>query len=330
MPAVIFSKFGNPTDVLHLQDADPGDPAAGEVRVSVEAAPIHPSDLLTISGQYGMLPKLPAIPGNEGVGRVTALGDGVGNVKVGDLVFLPVGSGTWRSHMRIPARNLFALPEQAGPLQLSMSFINPMTALALLLDMAPLKAGDWVVQNAANSAVGKYLAVLAKRRGIHTACIVRRGGDLARHLKSLGATEVIVERGEHTPEDVRAAMGNAPVPLGIDAVGGAATNVVASCVNEGGLVVNYGGLSGKAAEMAPQQLVFRDIHLRGFWLVHWMRTHGHLVQQRFQEILGLVNGGALAVDVDGTYPLMKIKDAVRHAARDGRDGKVLLTPDEKF
>src|SRR3990167_11211056 len=88
------------------------EPAAGRARVKVLAAPINPSDVLPLTGEYGMLPPLPAIGGNEGVGRVEALGADVGNLKVGQMVLLPVGCGTWVSHLNAPANKL--IPLQIG------------------------------------------------------------------------------------------------------------------------------------------------------------------------------------------------------------------------
>ena len=162
--------------------------ADGEVLVAVEAAPINPSDVLTLTGDYGMLPPLPAVGGNEGVGRVAALGaapDGQPqHLSVGDLVLLPVGAGTWRSHLLADARRLVALPAGADPLQLSMLTVNPATAALLLSEFVALQPGDWVVQNAANSAVGGYLVQLARARGLRTVNVVRRDGAVAARLRS--------------------------------------------------------------------------------------------------------------------------------------------------
>jgi NADPH:quinone reductase-like Zn-dependent oxidoreductase len=126
---------------------------AGQARIKVLAAPINPSDVLTLTGEYGLLPPLPAVGGNEGVGRVEALGAEVSNLKVGQMVLLPVGCGTWVSHLNATASKLIPLPE-ADPQQLAMLTVNPPTASLLLSQFVDLKPGDWVIQNAANSGVG--------------------------------------------------------------------------------------------------------------------------------------------------------------------------------
>lgn len=167
-----------PQDVISAVQLQLPDPAAGQVRVRVLAAPINPSDVLTLTGAYGMLPPLPAVGGNEGVGRVEALGAGVSNFKVGQTVLLPVGCGTWVTALNAPADKLIPLPD-ADPLQLAMLTVNPPTASLLLSEFVDLKPGDWVIQNAANSGVGSYLIQLARLRGFKTINVVRRESAIA-------------------------------------------------------------------------------------------------------------------------------------------------------
>ena len=190
------------------------EPGAGQVRIKVLAAPINPSDVLTLTGEYGMLPPLPAIGGNEGVGRVEALGAEVGNLKVGQMVLLPVGCGTWVSHLNAQANKLIPLPE-ADPQQLAMMTVNPPTASLMLSEFVDLKPGDWVIQNAANSGVGSYLIQLAKLRGFKTINVVRRESAVAAVEAELliakpraprekveGEEEEVVEGEEETEEVV--------------------------------------------------------------------------------------------------------------------------------
>lgn len=328
MKRIQFDRFGEPADVLHLVDDEVADPGAAQVRLHVEATPINPSDLLTVQGAYGRLPDLPAVPGNEGVGRVLEAGAEVTNVKRGDLVLLPPGSGTWRSAMTIDAHGLFPLPTEVDPLQLAMLYINPMTAHVLLSDIVDLGPGDWVAVNAANSAVGHYLVSLAKRRGIKTLALVRRNGGVTHSLRSLGATAVIVDQGQDIPAEAASLTGGDRVALGVDAVGGAATEVLAACVDDGGTVVSYGALANAPCRIPPQDLVFRDLKLIGFWLARWVeQTPPEEVQARYGELLEYIRKDQIRAEVAGTYPLERYRDAVRAAAGGGRDGKILFTPD---
>ncbi len=167
-----------PQDVIRAVPLELSPPGAGQGLVAMLAAPINPPNLLTPTGDDGVLPPLPAIGGSEGVGRVAAVGEGVTELAVGQLVLLPRGSGTWVMHPMAEARSLLPLPEGADPLQLAMLTVGPPTAWLLLDEFVPLAAGAWVIQNAANPGVGSCLMQLAKRpRASHRqrgpACIGR-------------------------------------------------------------------------------------------------------------------------------------------------------------
>jgi trans-2-enoyl-CoA reductase len=324
MKAVRFSAFGAPLDVTQVVDEEPGPLAPGEALLEVLATPINPSDIMTLAGLYGVLPKLPAVPGNEGVGRVVRV-EGEAPVKPGDIVFLPMGSGTWRTHMKAKASRLLPVPAGADLLQMSMLSINPPTADLLLREIVKLERGEWVIQNAANSAVGRYLIKLAKLEGYKTINVVRRA-DVAQELKALGA-DVVVEDGDDLPQRVQQATGGAPVRLAIDAVSGSATTRLGETVAPNGVVVNYGAMSGKSASLSPGALIFKNVTLRGFWLVQWLNSASREAQTALMSRMAkLVADGTLYAPVDATFPLENIREALTRANEGGRQGKVLLTP----
>lgn len=299
------------------------EPAPGQVRVEVLAAPINPSDVLTLTGQYGILPPLPAVGGNEGVGRVIAHGADVSSPPIGQTVLLPIGCGTWTTHLDLPANVLVALPNHADPVQLAMLTVNPPTASLLLSEFVDLQAGDWVIQNAANSAVGGYLIDLARLRGIRTVNIVRRQSALA----DLRGGDLNLVDGADLSERVREATGNARIRLGVDAVGGAATDHLAACLANGAQVVNYGAMSGEPCHLSPPALIFRGISLRGFWVSNWFKQADRERRtQLFAELAAAIASGALSAKVQATYPLERIKEAVAAAAAGERGGKIVVVP----
>lgn len=313
-----------PQDVIRAVPLELPPPVAGQALVAMLASPINPSNLLTLTGEYGVLPALPAIGGSEGVGRIAELGDGVSGLSVGQLVLLPRGSGTWVTHLLAEASALVPLPEAADPLQLAMLTVNPPTASLMLSEFVPLARGDWVIQNVANSGVGGYLMQLARRRGLHTVNLVRRESAVAA-TKAQGGDVVLVD-GEGLAQRVREATGGAEIRLGIDAVGGSATDRLAQCLSEGGTLVNYGMMSGEPCRVAPSSLIFRDITLRGFWLVKWFREASRDAQRAlYGELAQLVASGVLHARVHATYPVQKIQEAVAAANAGERDGKILVT-----
>lgn len=313
-----------PQDVIAAVPFDLPELGVGEARVKVLAAPINPSDVLTLTGEYGMLPPLPAIGGNEGVGRVEAVAADVESLKPGQMVLLPVGCGTWRSHLQVKAKQLIPLPE-ADPMQLAMLTVNPPTAYLMLREFVDLKPGDWVIQNAANSGVGSYLIQLAKIRGLKTVNVVRRESAIDA-VKAEGGDVVLVD-GRDLHKRVREATGGAAIKLGIDAVAGQSTDHLAQCLAEEGVLVNYGRMSGEPCQVTPSSFVFRDVTLRGFWLAKWFQKASQAEQmQVFGELIGLIAQGKLKTRIGATYDVSEIQQAVAAAAAGERDGKILVVP----
>lgn len=319
------SAFGRPETVIEVvEQPDPGEPGADEVTLDAEFAPINPADVLNLDGRYGAAPPpLPMIPGAEGVGRITRAGSAVRHLKPGDRVLLP-GPGCWRERFKAPGKVLFALPEGVDPKQLAMLRVNPPTAYLMLHQVVPPKPGQWVIQNAANSGVGHCLIRLARLAGVKTVNVVRRE-ELVKPLREAGG-DVVLTDGPDLDARVRAAIGDAALPLAIDAVGGSATQRLARCVSDGGTVVNYGVLSGEPCMVDGRDTVFRDVRLQGFWLRKWyVDTPPAQIAALYRELAAWLADGTLAVEVEAVYPFRRIKEAVAHAARGGRSGKVLLS-----
>lgn len=325
-----FSQIGDPAEVLEVK-SDVAQPlASGEIRVKVLASPIHPSNLLQISGNYGTAAKLPSTPGSEGIGRVVETSVQVTRLSVGQLVLLTAG-GTWREEIVAPAKYFVPLPNfgvETPELieQLSMTAINPLSALLMLTSFVELKEGDWLVHTAANSAVGGYIIQLAKQRGIKTINVVRREG-LADDLKSKGATVVLID-GPDLAAQIANATGKQPVLLAIDAVGGETFTRLAQSLGNGGTLVSYGVLSGKPASFNPAVAIFNDIRVRGFWLSKWFeKASVEEKQAAFGTIIPLIASGALKASIDSRFTVSEIKQAVTRAAQRARNGKVLIVPD---
>ena len=326
---VTYSQLGNPADVLEVKTEASRALNSGEVRVKVLAAPINPSDLLQISGNYGVDPVLPARPGSEGVGRVTEVSPEAKNLKVGQLVLLASGS-TWAEEIVAPAEGFLPLPN-LGPIsaevieQLAMTAVNPLTALLMLTSYGDIKEGQWIAQSAANSAVGGYVIQLAKQRGIKTVNIVRREG-LADDLMAKGADVVLIDGPDLTAQ-IAKATDNAPIMLALDPVGGDTYGRLANSLGYGGTLVTYGVLSGKPATLDTGKVIFNDTRLRGFWLYKWYQTATMQEKQAaFGQVIPLIANGTLKANIDSRFTVDQIKQAVARAWEGGRNGKVLIVP----
>jgi trans-2-enoyl-CoA reductase len=324
MKKIEISAYGAPEAVAHCIEApDVGPPGAGEIVFEVLAFPINPADLSMIRGSYRLRPPLPATPGAECVGRVAAAGLGA-TLREGDLV-INMQRENWTQRRRIAEADAIPLPPGLDLAQAAMLRINPATAQLLLEDHVALAPGDWVIQNVANSAVGRHLIVLAKARGVRTINVVRRD-DVAAELRALGA-DIVLADGPDLAERARAAAGDAPIRLGIDAVSGAATKRIADCVADGGVVVSYGSMSGEDPVMSRAAMSFRGVGLTSFNLGRGLaKRTPQEVRALYAELAAKVRDGVLKAPVDSTYPIEDIGRALARAQQGGRHGKVLVLP----
>ena len=325
--AVQFARTGNPPDVVEIVDLETPPVGPGEALIDIEAAAINPAHLLTLEGGYGIQPDLPAVPGAEGIGKIVEIGDGVTNVKPGDRVMVPPYTGTWRQQAVVDADNIMvSFPPDGDPIQMAMIMANPPTAWLLLKTVVDLKPGDWVIQNAANSAVGQYLMQLAHIYGYKTVNVMRR--DSLDDLVARSNGDVCIVDGSDLVARVSAATDGADIKLAIDAVAGEATQRLAECLAENAAIANYGLLSGQPCQLSPNDIIFRNISLVGVWLTMWLRGRDSTPEQRaavYDELRGYIIEGRMRAEIEATYPLAQIKDAVAHAMRQ-RAGKIVILP----
>ncbi len=318
MRAVQLTAYGNPVEALKYVDIPaPEAPGPNQVLIGVEVSPINPSDLLLANGIYALRPALPTVIGNEAVGRVLDVGPGVQNVKLGDRVLAPLSSFTWRERMVISADGLFSLPPHADPRQLAMLTINPPTAALLLSEYVDLKPGEWVVQNAANSGVGRWVIAFAKKRGLKTVNIVRRP-ELVPELEAIGGDLVVVDSAD-VSERIKTAIGQAELHLALDGVSGPATGVLAATLSPRGTLVSFAAMSSKPMSISPLDVIFKPLTVRGFFMAH--PEFAAKLAPAAAQAAEMIASGRMHIPVAATYPLSAIKEAVAHAQR---GGKILL------
>ncbi len=325
MKQILLDRYGEPEEGLRCADVpDIGTPGAGEVVFEVLAFPINPADISFCRGTYRLKPELPATPGAECVGRVLGIGAGVTHVKPGDLV-INLQRENWAQRRRVKGDDVIAVSEGVDIQQAAMLRINPATALLLLTDIVALNPGDWIIQNVANSAVGRLVIRLARQRGVKTVNVVRRE-SLFGELKALGADVCVVD-GPELAETVKSQTHGAPIRLGLDAVSGRATARLSACLGEGGAVCNYGSMSGEDPVMSRSALVSGGQKLVGFILGRGLASRSlEQIRTIYAELGQQLAKGNLSAPVEMVYPIEDIKDAVAHAQRGERSGKILVAP----
>jgi NADPH:quinone reductase-like Zn-dependent oxidoreductase len=297
-----------------------------ELLVALEAAPIHPVDFLLAQGWYGVPPTPGMTLGSEGVGRVVKAGPAADQSLVGRrVVILPTYEvGTWADQVVVHPRNVVAVTEDADPQQLAMLSINPATAHLLLTRYASLKPGDWIGLTLGNSAVNQSIIALAKRAGYKTLSIVRRE-EAAEQVRSFGGDAVVLA-GENLGARVAEALGGKQFALVLDGEGGdASVGALAQSLVFGGTVVAYSSMTGASQVLGLGDLIYRELELRGFWLINWIRNAPREeIEATYAELAALVADGTLSATVEATYPLAEYREAFAHARTPGRTGKILF------
>ena len=316
---------GNPSDVTELNTVSK--PALGEkdVLISMEAAPLNPSDFLLVRGIYGIRPAFPFPLGAEGVGRVAKIGSKVDVALQGKRVLiLPTyEQGTWADQVVVAERNIVPMSDAADPLQLSMIGINPATAYLLLNRYVPLMPGDWVGQTAANAAMGQYIIKLAKLAGVKTLNVVRRE-EAAEQVRQWGADRVLLQ-GDNLQMDIEEALDGKKLSLVLDTVGGTPAGELAKSLKTGGSVVVYGLQSGQFPVMPPKEFIYGGLSLHGFWLINWLRNAARTeIQEIYQKLGDFVTDGSLSAAVEHVYPLEQFKEALEQSSKSNRSGKILF------
>jgi NADPH2:quinone reductase len=360
MKAIVFERCGTPAEVLQIRDLPLLQPGRNQVRVRMIASPINPSDLLYVRGNYGPAPSLPASPGFEGVGVIDAVGPGlfktVRGLRAGRRVAVLNGNGgNWQESVIVPARQAVPIPDDIADDQAASFFVNPATVIAMVERVFGVRPGDWLLQTAAASALGKMVIRLGKHRGFRTINVVRRA-EHADELRRLGADEVIVfsnpfdeglhaERAEETSADwfesrfqewtknirdsgvdsVTAIARGQGVPFALDAVGGETALGALYSLGQRGRLLVYGTLSGRPIPVDPRLLIAGQKRIEGFWLSEWVRAQGvWSMLKLFREICALIRAGVLITPVAASYNLDEIQTAVVEAEKPGRTGKILL------
>lgn len=324
-----FSSFGDPATQLQcVAAAAPATdqaPPLGQVSLRLRFSPIHPSDINLIQGTYGLRPDLPAIPGGEASAIVAAVGEGVTDLAVGDAVILRSRIGSWRDTANVDADQCFKVSNEIDLAQAAMLSINPSTAWRMLHDFVKLRPGDWVMQNAANSAVGRCVIQIAKALDLRTVNLVRRA-ELSDDLTACGADVVLVDQGgKELGEQVRQLTNDSPPRLALNAVGGDSALRLMDWLAPAGCHITYGAMARRPLKVPNGFLIFKDLQLRGFWLTRWQKqAPREQIDAMLSSLATMMVQGRLHMPVDKVFSPRKCSDAITAASADQRSGKILF------
>lgn len=323
MRSATYDHFGKPTEVLHIGNRPTPEPKANEVRVKTILASIHNHDLLTIRGQYGFKPELPAIGGSEAMGIIDAVGSEVKDLKVGQRVAAASVQATWAEYFVAPEHMVFTVPDSLDDEMAAQLIAMPLSAL-MLLEFLEIKTDQWIIHNAANGAVGKSLAMLAAARGVKTINLVRSSNAVT-ELETLNLKNTINTSDDDWKEQVKSILGNAEISAAVDSVGGDASGDLLSLLGHGGTLASFGLMSGKPMTLNPTDLIFKQAVVKGFWGSKISQEMSIENKQRLiNELIERAIVGQLKLPVEAIFDLADVVKAVDGEVQAGKKGKVLL------
>ncbi|KYD05438.1 hypothetical protein B4102_3162 [Heyndrickxia sporothermodurans] len=318
---VMFHEFGKPEDVLIVMNQRIDPLADGEVLVRMKMCPINPSDLIPIRGSYSHRISLPAIPGYEGVGIVEEVGPSVSHDLIGKRVLPLRGEGTWQEVVRAPAKWLIPIPDEMDDTIAAQLYINPVTAFVICTEILYLRRGDYLLMNAAGSAIGRLFAQLARIIGFQFIAVTRNP-IYTEELLKLGASHVIDTSAMPLQESVMELTNGKGVHAAIDSIGGLDGTQLAYCVRPEGNFLTIGLLSGTQIQWKEVSMRTK-VNVKLFHLRHWnQEVSVQKWQETFGEIVTLVTEKRLTLAPPASFfNLTKVREAVRQSEASNRSGR---------
>ncbi|WP_024796428.1 quinone oxidoreductase family protein [Tomitella biformata] len=321
MRVIEVRQYGGP-EVLQLRQRTAPRPGPGELLVELDAIGVNFIDTYLRSGAYPSA--LPFVPGSEGSGTVTAVGEGVDGFRPGARVAFANGAGAYAEQALVSASSAITVPPGVDAAVAASALLQGMTAHYLITSTYAAQAGDTILVHAGAGGVGLLLTQLATARGVRVLTTVS-SEEKAALSAAAGAAEVL-RYGPDLVARVRELTGGAGVAAVYDGVGAATFDQSLECVRMRGTLALFGAASGPVPAVDPQRLnAAGSIFLTRPTLAHHIANRAEL-EWRAGEILQSIAAGALHVRVGAAYPLEQASQA--HIDLEGRrtTGSIVLVP----
>lgn len=324
---VRFHEHGGP-EVLRIEQVELPRPAAGEVRIRVKALGLNRAETLLRKGTYIETATFPSGLGLEAAGIVEAVGEGVEGFAPGDAVSVipPLSMVRWPAYgerATFPAEHVVKHPASLAWEEAAAVWMSYLTAYGALIDIAGLKAGEFVVVTAASSSVGLAAIQIAHAIGAIPIAVTRKSAK-RQVLTALGAAHVVASAEEDLAVRLGAIAGEAGVRVVLDAVGGPIFEPLASAMSRAGILIEYGGLSLQPTPFPLFAVLSKTLTLRGY-LVHEIISSPTRLQAAKAFVLDGLASGALRPIIAKTFAFGDIVAAHRYMESNEQMGKIVVT-----
>ncbi|MGV6871992.1 zinc-dependent alcohol dehydrogenase family protein [Pseudochelatococcus sp. B33] len=327
MRVVRFHRHGGP-EVLRFETAEAAPVRANEVRIKVKALGLNRADALMRAGTYIETPVLPSGLGLEAAGIVEGLGEGVTSFEPGNAVSIipPISMARWPTYaeyISVPAERVVKHPPTLSWEDAAAVWMQYLTAFGALIDIAKIRCGEVVVITAASSSVGLAAIEIANMIGA-VPIAVTRGAAKRQALLGAGAAHVIATDEEDLALRLREIAGSADVRVVLDPVGGPIFEPLTEAMARGGILIEYGGLSGQPTPFPLPAVLGKSLMLRGY-LVHEITGTPERLETAKRFILDGLTSGKLRPTISKTFTFDEIIDAHRYLESNEQFGKIVVT-----
>lgn len=328
MPKIVrFHKLGGPEN-LQFDEMPSQKPGKGEVRLRVQAVGLNRAESMFYHGQYLEQPQMPSRLGYEAAGIVEAVGEGVDQGWVGKAVstvpgFSMARYGTLGEEAVVPVTALGEYPANLSPAQAAAIWMQYLTAYGALVHIGGVKAGDFVSIPAASSSVGLAAIQIVRDAGA-TAIAVTRTGAKRKELVTLGAHHVVASDEEDYVAGIKEITGGQGVRLTFDPVAGPFVDKLAEAAAQGGIVFEYGFLSGQPTPFPLFAALAKGLTVRGYVLME-ITMHPALLETAKRYVFDRLADGRFVPKIAKTFPFTQTVEAYRYLESNQQVGKVVIT-----
>jgi NADPH:quinone reductase-like Zn-dependent oxidoreductase len=328
MPGIVrFHQLGGPEN-LKIEETASQQPGKGEARLRVQAVGLNRAESMFYRGHYLEQPQFPARLGYEAAGVVDAVGPGVDTAWIGKPVATIPGFsmnryGTLGEEAVIPATALGAYPANLTPTQASAIWMQYLTAYGALVDIGALRAGDFVSIPAASSSVGLAAIQIVRDAGA-TAIAVTRTREKRDALLALGAHHVVASEEEDYVARIQEITSGRGVRLTFDPVAGPGVEKLAEAAAAGGIVIEYGLLSGQPTPFPLIEALKKGLSVRGYVLFEVTQDPARLEKAK-AYIFDRLADGRFVPKIAKTFPMAQTVEAYRYLESNQQVGKVVIT-----
>ena len=326
MRVVRFDRHGGP-EVLRFETVDAPLPGAGQVRVQVKALGLNRAEALMRAGAYIETPALPSGLGLEAAGVVERLGEGVEGFKPGDAVSIipPISMVQWPTYgecICVPAERVVKHPPDLSWERAAATWMQYLTAFGALIDVAKIRRGEFVAITAASSSVGLAAIQISNLVGALPIAITRTAAK-RQALIDAGAAHVVATNDEDLAPRLNEIAGPAGIRVVLDAVGGPIVEPLAQAMARGGVLIEYGGLSGQPTPFPLPAVLGKSLTFRGY-LVHEITADPVRLEAAKRFILNGLAMRKLRPIVARTFPFDDIAEAHRYLESNEQFGKIVV------